>query len=165
MSENPVLGALEAFNRTHPHREIDPDEVLAQAATALDEDSEPDLAVTPAADDTGSEEPSVLFDGDLARAAAEQGMERAERAARVQRWKTAAVAYVRDMHTGTELTADDVIAALGLPDPSAGPATNNVVGAVFSSLSKAEVIVFTGRFKASERVIGHGNLQRVWRRA
>jgi len=61
---SPVLAALEAYNRAHPRHRVDPDEVLAQAATALDEDSEPVLAVTPAADDTGSEEPLWADEGE-----------------------------------------------------------------------------------------------------
>jgi hypothetical protein len=38
VTDNPVLGALAAFNRTHPHREVDEDEVVANAKYALDED-------------------------------------------------------------------------------------------------------------------------------
>jgi len=166
----PWESALEAYRRTHPHREGDLDAAFA----SYDPDAQVSeaAAVAPAAA-SGSDTAAVsehnpaatLFDSEGAREAAVAGMAKAERAARVQRWKAGAVAWVRDLSIGHEFVADDVVAALGLPDPSAGPATNNVVGAVFSSLSKARLITFTGKFKASERVIGHGNLQRVWRRS
>lgn len=159
MSENPVDAAREAYRRAHPRQADAVDEAMS---LWTEEDSEPEVIQRPAADeDTGS---GQLFDSAAARAAGEAGMAQAERAARVQRWKAAAEAWVRDLPVGAEVVADDVVAALGLPDPSAGPASNNVIGAIFSSLSRAEVLTFTGRFKTSERVIGHGNLQRVWRR-
>jgi hypothetical protein len=165
VKDNPVTAAMQAYLRTHPHREdeveaafetFDPDaeDSGVEQADALPSDEPAELTATP----------EQLFDSEAARDAAVEGMARAERAARVQRWKAAAVAWVRDLSTGTEFTADDMVAALGLPDPSAAPAANNVIGAVFSSLSRANLVTFTGAFKTSERVIGHGNLQRIWRR-
>lgn len=103
-----------------------------------------------------------LFDADAARRAAEEGMRRAENADRVAQWKSGALMWVMQRQYGDRFTADDLVRELGLPEP--GAKTNNVVGAIFSKLSKQGVIVFTGQFKKSKRVIRHGNLQRVWER-
>ena len=81
---------------------------------------------------------------------------------RVQVWKTDAAFWLRGRLPGDEFTADDLVTAIGLPDR--GPGRNNVVGAWFSAQSKAGRIEWTGRFAKSARVIGHRNLQRVWRR-
>lgn len=93
--------------------------------------------------------------------AGEVGMDDARRAARVQAWKDAADAWLELLPAGREFTADDLVRAIGLPD--FGVARNNVVGAWTSAKSKAGRIVWTGTFRKSERVVGHGNLQRVWR--
>lgn len=102
----------------------------------------------------------LAFDPVAAKAAADEGMGRASRADRVQEWKDAAEILFERIPGGATFTADDIVARIGLPDT--GVARNNVVGAWFSSKSKAGAIRFTGRFRKSERVIGHGNLQRVW---
>lgn len=103
----------------------------------------------------------TLFDAVEADTAAQHGMDKAERAERVQAWKEAADLWLESCLAGEELTADDLVRYVGLPD--AGPARNNVVGAWFSAKAKAGRIEWTGTFRKSERVAGHGNLQRVWR--
>lgn len=102
-------------------------------------------------------------DSEAAREAAEEGMARARRAARVQFWKTEAAAWLASLTPGAEVVADDLVSEIGLPD--AGPARNNVVGAWFSAQAKTGRLVWTGKFRKSQRVVGHSNLQRVWRRA
>lgn len=104
----------------------------------------------------------LSFDPIAADLAAVDGMDRATHAERVQLWKAAARAWFMQLPHGAEVTADDLIREVGLPD--IGPAKNNVVGAIFSAASKRRYIVFTGRMQKSERVIRHGNLQRVWRK-
>ena len=101
------------------------------------------------------------FDPVAAEAAAEDGMDKARRAFRVQQWKEAANEWLATRDRGVVFTADSLVAVVGLPD--VGPARNNVVGAWVSAQSKMGRIVFTGRLKKSERVERHGNLQRVWR--
>jgi len=102
-------------------------------------------------------------DFDYARAvmAGEVGMDDARRAKRVQQWKAAADAWLAGLPAGREFVADDLVRAIGLPD--LGVARNNVVGAWTSAKSKLGTIVWTGAFRKSERVQGHGNLLRVWR--
>lgn len=102
----------------------------------------------------------LTFDAEAAAEAATEGMDRADRAARVQEWKDAADLVLALLPRGSTFTADYIVARVGLPDE--GVARNNVVGAWFSAKSKAGILRFTGRFQKSERVIGHGNLQRVW---
>lgn len=105
---------------------------------------------------------ALLYDATEAALRAVDGMDLAEHAQRVQLWKDAALSWLRGIEHGREFTADDLVAEVGLPDR--GVARNNVVGAFFGAQSKLRLIVWTGRFAKSERVIGHGNLQRVWRR-
>lgn len=102
-----------------------------------------------------------VFDAVLARAEAEEGMALADAAARVQAWKSAANFWLRSVDAGSELSADDLVAAIGLPDE--GTNRNNVVGALFSSWSKAGLIDYVGQ-RRSERVERHGNRQSVWRK-
>lgn len=107
-----------------------------------------------------SEQIALFMDRARAVQEAIDGMERASRAERVQAWKQAAAAWFSLLTPGEEIVADDLIAAIGLPDQ--GVAKNNVVGAIFSAQSKSGRLRFSGRFQKSERVIGHGNLQRIW---
>lgn len=102
----------------------------------------------------------LSFDATAAKEAAQEGMDKAERALRVQQWKAQADALLENIPIGRTFTADYVVRMVGLPDE--GVAKNNVVGAWFSAKSKAGIIRFTGRFRKSERVVGHGNLQRIW---
>jgi hypothetical protein len=105
----------------------------------------------------------TLFDSLAAEIAAEKGKGQALEATRVQAWKLTAAMWLNETETGTEFTADDLIRDIGLPDQ--GVYRNNVVGAIFSAAARRGAIRFTGRFRRSERVIGHGNLQRVWVKA
>lgn len=102
----------------------------------------------------------LTFDAEAASDAAAEGMGRADRAERVQAWKQSADWLLDAMAVGSTFTADYIVSKIGLPDT--GVAKNNVVGAWFSAKSKAGILRFTGRFQKSTRVIGHGNLQRVW---
>ena len=104
----------------------------------------------------------LRFNAEEALLRAEVGMDQADGAARVQLWKQAASGWLSAVERGREFKADDLVAVIGLPDH--GVARNNVVGAWFGAQSKVGLIAWTGRFEHSERVVGHGNLQRVWRR-
>jgi hypothetical protein len=99
----------------------------------------------------------------LAEAAADQGMAQALRAERVQAWKEAAGYWLFDLPPGHTFVADDLVAVVGLPD--SGPGKNNVVGAWISAQAKAGRIVWTGEYRKSARVVGHGNRIMEWRLA
>lgn len=103
---------------------------------------------------------SLTFDLPEAKRQAELGMDRASRAERVAIWKANAEGWIHSLPTGYLFTADDLVRAIGLPEP--GAEKNNVVGAIFSAQAKRGVIYFCGTFRRSQRVIGHGNLQRIW---
>lgn len=91
-------------------------------------------------------------------------MANALRAARVAEWKVGAKRWILQILDEGELfTADDLVEAVGLVDPSEGNG-NNVVGAFIAAQARRGRIEWTGTFRKSERVQGHGNLQRVWRR-
>ena len=94
--------------------------------------------------------------------ARDQGIAQALRADRVQVWKIMAGGWFNQLPIGAEFTADRLVAAVGKPDE--GVYRANAIGALISSWSKRGLIDWTGRFAKSERVEGHGNLQRVWRR-
>lgn len=96
-----------------------------------------------------------------AELAAEAGMDQALHAERVAVWKTRAGDWLDEQPEGLLFTADDLVAAIGLPD--SGVARNNAVGAWISAQSQAGRIEFSGEFRKSRRVEGHGNLQRLWR--
>lgn len=104
----------------------------------------------------------ALFDPAGARAAAEEGMARAINADRVATWRLDAETWFEGLARWSLITADDLIAAVGLPDPESGVAQNNSVGGWFAQKSKAQKVQFTGNFRKSARVARHGNLQRVW---
>lgn len=107
-----------------------------------------------------------VFDAQLSMLEAEKGMALASGAERVQMWKAAARAWVAELPTGTEFTADDLTRAIGLPDAEGSrESPNNVVGAFFSAQAKKGQILFTGRFSKSERVARHSNSQRIWMKA
>lgn len=90
------------------------------------------------------------------------GMDEAESAARVEGWIAMATAWVASLPAGTELHADSLTAAVGLP--SFGPDRNNVLGAFFRSQAHAGRIEDTGRVRASERVARRGSKSTVWRK-
>lgn len=101
-----------------------------------------------------------LFDLEQGQAAAEQGMWLADSAARVQQWKEMADAWLAELQVWSHFTADDLVAAVGLPDEGAN--RNNVVGAWMNAQSKKGLIEFAGRLSKSARVGRHTGLQRVW---
>lgn len=101
-----------------------------------------------------------LFDQGAGLLAAEDGIGKALQAERVGLWKAAAFAWIARRQPGSEFTADDLVRELGLPDE--GVNRNNVVGAVFSTASRAGTIRFAGRMRKSARVARHANVQRVW---
>jgi len=105
-----------------------------------------------------------LFDSGEGERRAEEGMSKAMRALRVQHWKDNANAWFYDLFDTDptiEFIADDLTAAVGLPD--IGPNNNNVVGAWFSAKAKRGEIVFAMRLRKSARIDRHVGLQRVWR--
>lgn len=94
--------------------------------------------------------------------AARAGMTKALRAARVAAWKFDAHRWITDLPADSTFTADDLVAEIGKPDE--GDHRANAIGAIISSWSKRDLIIWTGSFRKSERVEGHGNLQRIWRK-
>ncbi len=105
----------------------------------------------------------LASDPEAARAAGEAGMDRALNAERVEAWKGAAASWLAAQPAGRVFQADDLVAAIGLPDlPGERERPNNVVGAWFSAQSKSGAIVWIGRFGKSARIAGHGNAQRLW---
>lgn len=106
----------------------------------------------------------VTFDAALANRLGREGMDRAERAQRVQAWKDDANRFLLYLHTkarGITFSADDLIEAVGLPD--IGPNRNNVIGAWFNAMAKAGRIENTGKRRKSTRPEGHGRRIDVWR--
>ena len=104
--------------------------------------------------------PAATFDGDQADLARVDGVSRALRADRITGWRRRADQWLADQPVGVEITADKLVAAVGLPDT--GPARNNAVGGWMSAQAQGGRIRFTGRYTKSARPIGHGNLQRIW---
>lgn len=103
----------------------------------------------------------LAFDAFAAEDAKQTGMELADQAPRVRNWKAAAAKWLSEQQAGRIFTADDLVAEIGLPDE--GKDRNNAVGAWVAGMSASGRIVFTGKFRPSERVIRHRNSQRVWK--
>ena len=101
-------------------------------------------------------------DPEKAEEEAEAGMRKALAAERVEAWKADALYWLCGRPIGLEFTADDLVDAVGLPD--VGTNRNNVIGAFMRAQSATGRIEFTGELRKSERVVRHGNLNRVWRR-
>jgi hypothetical protein len=95
--------------------------------------------------------------------ARDAGMANALRAARVAGWKHDANVWLADQLVGKTFTADDLVAAIDRPD-AIERGGNNVVGAWIAAQAKRGRIEWTGHYLKSQRVEGHGNLQRVWRK-
>lgn len=104
-----------------------------------------------------------VFDAEAARAAAEAGMDMAASANRVQNWKIAADNWLSSQAKGSTFIADDLVAAIGLPDPTHGVARNNVVGAWISGKVKRGILEFNNKYRKSARPVRHANLFREWR--
>lgn len=91
---------------------------------------------------------------------AEEGMSRAERTVLGRIWMAKATAWLDKQRTGLEFTSDDVVADCGLP----GTPGNKSIGAWFSKMAKAKLIVVVRLLHKSERPSRHTGLQRVWRK-
>lgn len=107
-------------------------------------------------------EQAGLFDIAEGERLKQAGMADAIQAARVARWKEAARAAIDTLAAvpGHTFTADDVIAAVGLPDH--GPNRNNAVGAIMAAAGKRGVIAKTGHYAKSRRPAGHARMVAVW---
>lgn len=106
---------------------------------------------------------SPKFDAAEAERLRREGEAAALRAERVQEWKRLADQWlIFSWESGDEIiTADDLIAVVGLPD--VGPNANNVVGAWFSQKSKQGYLKSTGQMVKSTRPERHGNRNMEWR--
>jgi hypothetical protein len=103
----------------------------------------------------------TLFDLPGGERAKERGLLAAGSADRAWEWKHRALDAIHDLAaTGQPFTADEVVAAVGLPD--FGSNRNNAVGAVFSAATKRGWIVHTGVYRKSRRVISHARAVAVW---
>jgi hypothetical protein len=117
----------------------------------------PDLAVRVGAD----LEERALNRG-AAVAAAEEGMERALHAARVQTWKLTAEGWLERMPPGRLFTNDNLYVEIG--NPSSEQNRNNVVGAWIAAKAREGRIEHTGRSVKSSRKSRHANRVGVWRK-
>ena len=104
---------------------------------------------------------TIEFDLQEGRRLALEGERHALSAARVEEWKRNAELWFNAQASGSVITADSLIEAVGLPDE--GINRNNSVGGFFSSLRHRGKIVFTGNYIPSARVVRHANPQREWR--
>lgn len=99
----------------------------------------------------------IRFDVDAGEALAIRGMDAALEAA-PRHWRRAAHRWL-EQQTG-RFTADDLVAAIGLPN-AIGINRNNVLGALFNAWAAAGLIVSTGTAKA-QRPTSHRRSIRVW---
>jgi len=74
-------------------------------------------------------------------------------------WREAAYLWLSNVPHGAQVTATDLIAAIGMP-PSP-----NAVGATMRAASVLGLIVPTGIYTKSTRPIAHASAMRVWERA
>ena len=102
------------------------------------------------------------LDRGASEAAAEEGMDKALHAARVQHWKLVADAWLERMPAGREFTNDNLWIEIGNPATEAN--RNNVVGAWVSAKASEGRIEHTGRTIKSARKSRHGNRVGVWRK-
>jgi hypothetical protein len=100
----------------------------------------------------------LQFDFQTGWKSATKGMELAMDAERVQTWRVRAEQLLNSLPAGTEVTADDLTNAIGVPDDK----KNNVIGAWFNAKRNERRLAFTGKFLKSNRVSRHTGLQRVW---
>lgn len=99
-----------------------------------------------------------LFDAPAAQAAAERGMEQAERNADAD-WRWAMEQAIRQLAaSGRHFSADDARRIAG--DPPIGTHPNSA-GAVFNRMARQGVIRMVG-YTRSARVVGRGNTVREW---
>lgn len=93
--------------------------------------------------------------------AAHAGQQHALAAA--QPWAARAMAWMRRRSAGEPFTADDVVAAVGLPTGELRQNANGAVGAVIRTAYAAGVIVPLG-YVPSTRPESHGRPIRLWQR-
>lgn len=74
-------------------------------------------------------------------------------------WRRAAHDFVKGLPTGTELTSDTIVEAVGLPLGS-----RNATGAFVQGCIRTGLIVWTGRVAQSTRASRHGGWIKVYRR-
>lgn len=102
-----------------------------------------------------------LFDLHAGVQAQLDGTRSALEADRVQEWRNTATAVLERLAAhGGAFTADDVIAAAGLPD--VGTNRNNAVGGLFNAASRQGWIVKTGLYRKSTRAAAHARVLAVW---
>jgi len=94
--------------------------------------------------------------------AAEEGMDRALHAARVQTWKLTAEGWLERMPVGRMFTNDNLYVEIG--NPSSEQNRNNVVGAWIAAKAREGRIEHTGRSVKSSRKSRHANRVGVWRK-
>lgn len=94
------------------------------------------------------------------KAAAEAAMKAAADAR--QEWIARADEWLRLQPQGTVLTADDLVAAVGLPLGAIAMAGNNAMGALFRSWARQGLIYAVG-FTQATRKSSHGGILRVWK--
>ena len=71
-------------------------------------------------------------------------------------WKEAAYLWLGNLPAGREVSANELIEAIGMP-PS-----HNAVGALFRAASTKGLIASTGRFTQNARPEGHATNIRIW---
>lgn len=80
----------------------------------------------------------------------------------VPSWHDEAIGWFIGLRWGQHVTADDLVAAIGLPRES-GVNRNNAVGAAFSAAKNASLLTPVG-YAPSKRRESHGRTVRVWQR-
>lgn len=101
----------------------------------------------------------VEFDAQRGRQLATAGQELAWEHS-PEEWRTAAKWSLWQLaQTGREFTADDVIAAVGLPRPAG--LSNNAVGALFSQAARKKIIRRVGD-TTTKRKLGHARRVSLW---
>jgi len=100
------------------------------------------------------------FDFGEGKERAKEGMDKAYGAKRAFEWQHEAGRWFMLLPLGTEICADDLVKAVGLPDQ--GQNKNNVVGAFFNGLAKAKFLRWTGKTMKSERIDRHTGMNRIW---
>ena len=95
-----------------------------------------------------------------AEAARDDGLETAELAP-LEDWKAEAEMWVRRVPIGATVTADQLVAAVGLPRHDG---RNNLVGAHMRSMAAAGLLKHTDQYARSQRVVRHASVQAIWER-
>lgn len=99
-----------------------------------------------------------VFDQRMSEAEKQRGTKLAADA--LETWKRQAELWVWE-NPGMEFTADDLVAACGLPTYEDGRPNNNGVGGFISGLAKSKAIRPVG-YTRSDRVTNHARVLRIW---